>query len=52
MNYEFIILSAPLIEKSAHLQETVFSRETLLMKYCGSFPVSEISFDDIVYRSE
>jgi hypothetical protein len=28
------------------------SNDMFDMKYGGSFPVSEISFDDIVYRSE
>ena len=46
------LLIAPLMEKSAHLHETTFSKAILLMKYLGSLPVKVISLDDIVNRSE
>ena len=46
------LLTAPLIEMSAHLYDMVFSNAILLIKYSGSLPVSVTSLDDIVYRSE
>ena len=42
----------PLSERSAHLKWRLFSMAMLLIKYGGSFPVSDRSFDDIVNRSE
>ena len=45
------LLIAPFNDNSAHLVVTPLSRVTLFMKYGGNFPVNEMSFDDIVYRS-
>ena len=46
-----MLLTVPLIERSAQRNGNSFSSEMLLIKYSGNFPVSEISFDDIVKRS-
>ena len=46
------LLTVPLSERSAHFMLKTLSNDMFDMKYGGSFPVSEISFDDIVYRSE
>ena len=46
------LLIVPFSERSAHLNSNTFSREMFDIKYGGSLPVSEMSFDDIVYRSE
>ena len=46
------LLTAPLIEMSAHLYDMVFSNAILLIKYSGSLPVSVTSLDDIVNLSE
>ena len=45
------LLIVPFNERSAQRNEKSFSSEILLIKYSGSLPVSEISFDDIVNRS-
>ena len=42
----------PFNDMSAHLNDKPFSSVMLLIKYEGSFPVRDISFEDIVYRSE
>lgn len=42
----------PFNDRSAHLNDKPFSKVTLLIKYGGSFPVSDMSFEDIVYLSE
>ena len=46
------LLIVPLSDSSAHFSVSTFSSEMFDMKYCGSLPVSEISFEDIVKRSE
>ena len=46
------LLTAPFSEISAQLNDSPFSRVILLIKYGGSFPVRDMSFDDIVKRSE
>ena len=46
------LLIAPFTERSAHLKLNSFSRDMFDIKYGGSLPVSDISLDDIVYRSE
>jgi hypothetical protein len=45
------LLMAAFNEMSAQAGEHLFSSVTLLMKYDGSLPVSDMSFDDIVKRS-
>ena len=49
LNRLFIV---PFNDRSAQLSEKPFSRVMLLMKYSGSLPVSVMSFDDMVKRSE
>ena len=44
------LLIAPFSDKSAHLVVIPFSIVRLFIKYEGSFPVNEISLDDIVCR--
>lgn len=46
------LLTVPLSERSAHLTESTFSSEMFDIKYGGSLPESDMSFDDMVYRSE
>ena len=46
------LLIVPFNDISAQLNDNTFSSEILLMKYGGSLPVSDISFDDMVKRSE
>ena len=38
----------PFSERSAHLNTNTFSSDMFDMKYGGSLPVSDISFDDMV----
>lgn len=45
------LLIVPLTDTSAHLNEKLFSREMLLIKYGVRRPVSVMSLLDIVYRS-
>ena len=45
------LLTAPFSESSAHFNEIPFSKVRLFMKYGGSLPVKETSFDDMVWRS-
>ena len=46
------LLMTPLRDISAQRNEKPFSSDMLLMKYSGSLPVSDMSFEDIVYLSE
>ena len=46
------LFTAPLSDRSAHLSDTVRSRDMLLIKYGGSFPVRLMSLELMVKRSE
>ena len=46
------LLIVPFSDRSAHLNASTFSSEMFDIKYDGSLPVSVISFEDIVNRSE
>ena len=46
------LLTLPLSDRSAHLKLSTFSNEMFDMKYGGSLPVRDISFEDMVKRSE
>ena len=42
------LFMVPFSERSAHLNDSTFSSEMFDMKYGGSLPVSDMSFDDMV----
>ena len=44
------LLIVPLSDRSAHLNERLFSRERLFIKYGGRVPERVMSLLDIVYR--
>ena len=46
------LLITPFADNSICFRGIDFSSEILLIKYGGSLPEREMSFDDIVYRSE